>query len=679
MRLVVLEPSGAQKRRVQGGAWTHISDALLGTTGLSVDGRAVEGAEARSREMERRRERLLRLREAVCRDPLAAVAGAVEALEAAGLKVVMAPDARAAAAAVASFAGPRSMLVTNNSSAIKEISPALQAAGLRTLSGYPGRSLPSPAPAITRGWQLPRQPAAVAGAAFVEHLPPPRLDGGPHARRDMVALLGVSALAGPSVYWVQHFENITRALHDAGRLVLIVPVDKVVPSSADATLQAEMAAAYGWAARILDAPGPEASAEAESVWQAAPPWEEPPRVLVVILDNGRSAQSGSEYAPLLRCVSCRGCRKDCPTQRFFGGDLAMSPVEYVRFYLQGLHDDLELCVGCGNCSRACPVDIDIPGLIARARQARGGGHYARDFALLNPELVGRLGRPVMAGSSGGRRAGALAQAALGIHRDTRLPSFGRESFFEWAQRHPVLDSSKRVVLFSGCFVNYHDLEQGIATVRLLERAGFAVDVPRHHCCEIPKLQGGFWGKARRRARANLEVLSRDIAGAEAIVTGCPSCARALTEFYPDVLGPEAAWLRQSVRELFRFLRESGLEVGSGEGLAAPPRRLLYHTPCHYPGVDPQLSVLGFLKDLGTEVTEADRGCCGMSGSFGLKARHHDRAMEVGRDLFARARETGFESVVTNCGACKLQLQQGSGRSVPHAAVVIDGLIQGGVA
>jgi glycerol-3-phosphate dehydrogenase subunit C len=90
-------------------------------------------------------------------------------------------------------------------------------------------------------------------------------------------------------------------------------------------------------------------------------------------------------------------------------------------------------------------------------------------------------------------------------------------------------------------------------------------------------------------------------------------------------------------------------------------------------------VLGYLADLGVEVIEADRGCCGMAGSFGLKARQHDKAMDVGADLFARAQEDGYDGVVTNCGACKLQLQQATGRPVSHAAVVIDRTIRGGVA
>ena len=686
MRLVVLEPSGVRKRRAVGGAFLHAGEAdVCRPPDAPGKTAGLPGAGAGQPVSTVDRLACLRaLRDAVARNPLAEVTRADQALRAEGFQVVAAGDAQAAAAAVAAFAAPHARLVTNNSSAVKEIAPALRAAGLEALSGYPGRLLPGVSPAVTRGWQLPKQPAEVAGKAFVEHLPPPRLDGGSHPRRDLVALLGVSAVAGSSLFWVQHFENISRALQEAGRLVFLVPIDKLVPDVESARLQVDMAAVHGWAARLLDVPGLAVSAPAEDPWATAPITLEEPKVLVVLLDNGRSGLVDSPYAPLLRCISCRGCRKDCPTQRFFGGELGMSPVEYLRFYLLGLHDDLSLCVGCGNCSESCPVDIDIPGLIARVRHLRGAGHYVRDYFLLNPELVGRLGRPLMRGSSGGRQAGVLAELALGVHRDTRLPGFARRTFFDWVKARGAKTAGERVVLFSGCFVNYHDLEQGIATVNLLERAGFRVDVPWHRCCELPRLQGGFWSRAMGHIQANLETLERAVPGAKAVVTGCPSCARALTEFYPEVLGARAAWLRDSVRELFRFLRESGFSVGPVEGAeegrrGEAPRRLLYHSPCHYPGVDPGRAVLGYLADLGVEVIEADRGCCGMAGSFGLKARQHDKAMDVGADLFARTQEDGYDGVVTNCGACKLQLQQATGRPVSHAAVVIDRTIRGGVA
>jgi len=703
------------------------------------------GVEARDAGLEVDRVRLRGLRAAVEGAPLVAARRLADTLRGQGVAVVEAEDAAAAAAAIAEFArgaSPEARAVGNNSSVLKELGAELEATGVRLTPGYPGRAAPEPERVVTRGWQLPSDPASVGENTFVERLPRPRLeaclhvgegsgrdgdvtDVGPahhcrRGRRDVTAILGVSAAgADGSFAWVQHFENISVALSEAGRVVLVVTVDKVLPDEEAARLQAGLAASFGWAARILDGADAGAGALGQRLWEEAGPASSgSPEVLVVLLDNGRSALAASPYAPLLRCISCRACRKDCPTQAWFGGDLKMSPVEYVRFFLLGLHDDLGLCVGCGKCGQSCPVDIDIPLLIARARDERGLARYARDFALMNPEFLGRVGSFVLGGSRGGRRAGVLAEKGAGVHRDFRMPPFARRDFYRVMEERGSTPfryagsaagvartgrrvaeragAGPRVVLFSGCFVNYHDVEQGVATVSLLEKAGFAVDVPRHHCCDIPKLQGGSWRHARRRASENVRMLKEAVCGAEAVVTGCPSCARALVDFYPELLGAEASWLTTAVKELFLFLRESGLDprpgrsgaaasAGTGSaavvdsGLASPPPGaksegdLLYHVPCHYPAVDPELSLLGFFDTLGASVTEVGRGCCGMSGSFGMKTRSYALSREIAADAFRRVREFEGTTVMTNCGACRLQFEQGTGRDVLHPAVVLDTL------
>ncbi len=721
MRLVLLEPSGTRKRGVA--TYPLLRPAPGPGGGVEVQGAGLEAD----------RVRLLSLRVAVEGDPLTAARRLADVLRGQGVAVLEAADAAVAAAAIAGFVrevSPTAPVFGNNSSVLKELGAELQAAGVRLIPGYPGRAVPDSERAITRGWQLPSMPASVGGQTFVERVPGPRLEAGSgagagfgpgpgapdgaggegtparraHGRRDATAILGVSAAgADGSFAWVQHFENISVALSEAGRVVLVIPVDKVLLDEEAARFQAGLAASFGWAARILDRVDAEAGSVAEGLWtDAAAASSGTPHVLVVLLDNGRSALAGSPFSPLLRCISCRACRKDCPTQAWFGGSLKMSPVEYMRFFLLGLHDDLGLCVGCGKCGQSCPVDIDIPLLIARARDERGLAHYVRDFALMNPELLGRYGSLVLGGSRGGRRAGVLAEKAVGVHRDFRMPPFARRDFYRVMGERgstPVrtvgapedvartggrvaagAGVGPRVVLFSGCFVNYHDVEQGIATVSLLEKAGFAVDVPRHHCCDIPKLQGGSWRHARRRALENVQTLRAAVRGAEAVVTGCPSCARALTDFYPELLGAEAVWLTKAVKELFSFLREAGFDpqaVRSGSAAASIGSKsvdeLLYHVPCHYPAVDPELSLLGFFDTLGASVSEVDRGCCGMSGSFGMKTRSYALSREIAADACARVGEFEGTAVMTNCGACRLQLEQGTGRDVLHPAVVLDTL------
>ncbi|GAB4247074.1 MAG: hypothetical protein Kow00129_07540 [Thermoleophilia bacterium] len=629
------------------------------------------------------------------RNPLVAAVVLEARLRAEQVRAIWAKNDEEAAGAIAGFvSGP---VIVNKSAAVKEITPALSAVGINPILDYPGRSLPDVPSTLHYGWELPDDAAALGWGTFSRTRLAGRPEGAPGLRQ-VTALLGVSAAGGDGCFlWIQHMENVSRALALAGRLVLLVPIDKVLPSAAEAELQLAVTAAYGWSARLLDLSGTKGSPEAgtDSVRAGVEPalqWDEANMVsdreiLVVILDNSRTDWVDTPEQDLLRCLSCRACRVDCPTQRYFEGDLQMSPVEYLRFFLQGLHSDLSLCVGCGACARACPMQIDIPFLISRRRAEEGVRTPVRERVLMNPALVGRVGRRLLKGTPGGGRVGRLGEV-VGVHRDVRTPPFSRRSFNEWLEQRnrdrsePQDATAPAVFFYPGCFVEYNDLEQGQASVRLLEAAGYRVESARTSCCEIPRLQAGDWEKAKERARRNLDLLEQRAADAEAVVTGCPSCARALTRFYPELL-PQAGWLTEGVRDLFSFLVSSPLLPVSADpsrsAASARGLRILYHAPCHYPDVDPELSVLKLLHRFGADVIQADRGCCGMSGSFGLKSRYHDLSVEVGRSLFERIRSEDDRSIVTNCGACGLQIRQGTGRIAEHPAITIDRLVRGEVA
>ena len=55
-------------------------------------------------------------------------------------------------------------------------------------------------------------------------------------------------------------------------------------------------------------------------------------------------------------------------------------------------------------------------------------------------------------------------------------------------------------------------------------------------------------------------------------------------------------------------------------------------------------------------------CCGMGGTFGMKAGPLGRemAMAVGAPLFEAFREAGVEAIVTESSVCRIHLEQGTG-------------------
>jgi glycerol-3-phosphate dehydrogenase subunit C len=100
-------------------------------------------------------------------------------------------------------------------------------------------------------------------------------------------------------------------------------------------------------------------------------------------------------------------------------------------------------------------------------------------------------------------------------------------------------------------------------------------------------------------------------------------------------------------------------------------RYLYHAPCHLrvQGIGtPSLELVRMLP--GVEVTDADAGCCGISGNYGFKADKYDIAMAVGSNLFETIKASGVTTVLSDCGTCRLQIAHGAGVKTLHPIALV---------
>ena len=68
-------------------------------------------------------------------------------------------------------------------------------------------------------------------------------------------------------------------------------------------------------------------------------------------------------------------------------------------------------------------------------------------------------------------------------------------------------SEARVVLIDDCFTTYNDPEVGIAAVRVLEAAGYQVELAGLACCGRPAISKGLLPLARELAAANVRKLA----------------------------------------------------------------------------------------------------------------------------------------------------------------------------
>ncbi|MGQ9833133.1 MAG: lactate utilization protein B, partial [Candidatus Villigracilaceae bacterium] len=95
---------------------------------------------------------------------------------------------------------------------------------------------------------------------------------------------------------------------------------------------------------------------------------------LIVLDNGRSALRASPLAESLFCIRCGACLNVCPVFRELGGhaygSIYPGPIGSVisSALVDPQFDYLAQASSlCGACREACPVDIDLPGLLLRVR------------------------------------------------------------------------------------------------------------------------------------------------------------------------------------------------------------------------------------------------------------------------------------------------------------------------
>ena len=218
--------------------------------------------------------------------------------------------------------------------------------------------------------------------------------------------------------------------------------------------------------------------------------------------------------------------------------------------------------------------------------------------------------------------------------------------------------TEKVVYFAGCYANYFDPQIGVALVEVMETNGIEVLVAEPKCCGIPMMSNGDIEGAKKNFNEIVQFLSDMAAPGLDIITTCPSCNLMLKkEGLPFFDSEEARFVSSRVLNapeyLVRLLRQGRLDTMFGQ----TPLKVLYHNPCH-------LKVQGIRKEPvallelipGIRVCKVVDSCCGMGGSYGMKAAHYDLSVKIARKLWGEIEDAEVDAVATECGTCMLQIE-----------------------
>jgi Fe-S oxidoreductase/FAD/FMN-containing dehydrogenase len=323
-------------------------------------------------------------------------------------------------------------------------------------------------------------------------------------------------------------------------------------------------------------------------------------------------------------------------------------------------DALELCVSCKGCKRECPTGVDMARMKIEflAHYKAKHGWSARDRA------IGYLPRYA---ASAARLApvsnfiSSLTKRSLGFSEKRDLPRWRSDFFTEEGKR------DGDVVLFVDTFNRYFEPENARAALKVLQAAGYEVYAPGDLCCGRTFLSVGLVDEAKREARRMIEALGPYVQRGVPIVGLEPSCLFSLRDEFPVLAGDALA--KDS------FLLEEFLASRPGKLKFRPMKQeVLLHGHCHQKAFDAMPAVekvLGMVP--GLKVSTVQTSCCGMAGSFGYEAEHYDVSMKMAElSLLPAIRNCSGETLLVADGtSCRHQIADGSGRAAVHVARVLE--------
>lgn len=386
--------------------------------------------------------------------------------------------------------------------------------------------------------------------------------------------------------------------------------------------------------------------------------------------------------PMLRmCPSFRALRSEAASPRAQVNllhEIATGGIEPRFWGSEELRANAGLCVHCQLCRTECPSGIDVSSLMVEAKAAYVENHglTPTDWMLSRVEIwskwasrVPLVSNAILANRAarwGLERLFGLSRHRL-IPKAHRWPFLGRAERRGWTKPRPQ-EPGPRVAYFVDLFANYFDQELAESVVAVLRHAGVNVFVPRgQRGCGMPALVAGDLDHARDLLLQNLRVLGNAVRDGYTIVCSEPTAALMLRQeslrLTDDLDAALVASHTMDVGEYLAGLAERGQLPAPEHPLHA---RVGYHQPCHLRALGIGTPGLDLVRGIpGLDVEFIDRGCSGIAGTFGLARKNFRNSLRAGRGLRSRLRDPDLELGATECGACRMQMEQGSTKRTMH--------------
>ena len=367
---------------------------------------------------------------------------------------------------------------------------------------------------------------------------------------------------------------------------------------------------------------------------------------------------------------------------------------------------MELCVSCKACRRECPTGVDMAKMKIEFLSAykKRTGHSLRDLAVAYlPKYAAMISNTPLLPTLLNLRnhiapIAKLQEWIMGISAQRSLPIWKSKTFwndskaiapYQFTPEQLSTGSKKGVVLLADTFNAYFEDENLKAALQVLKAAGYRVHIPhksqrkdqkkssntcsKEFCCGRTYLAAGMVDKAKETLGELVNHLAPYADKNIPIIGLEPSCLFTLKdEALVMGFGERAISVSKQAQLLEEFLAK---EVKDGKltlNLKSASKPVLFHGHCHqksFAAVTPAMELLKLIPNAQPKLIESS--CCGMAGSFGYEAEHIEVSKQMAEaNLLPAIRKAPDSWVVADGTSCRHQIADGAQREAVHIARIL---------
>jgi glycerol-3-phosphate dehydrogenase subunit C len=342
---------------------------------------------------------------------------------------------------------------------------------------------------------------------------------------------------------------------------------------------------------------------------------------------------------------------------------------------------LKYCMNCKRCEVACPSGVRIGDIIQTARIKDKKTHVKlRDAILANTDIVGTMATmaaPVVNSVIKLRPVKKLMDSVMKIDSRRTFPDYSQQTFEKWFRKYAMKTQStydRQVTYFHGCYVNYNYPQLGKDLVKIMNAAGYGVNLMEHEkCCGIALISNGLIKQAKWQAGKNMDGIRKSVLeDNRTVISTSSTCILTMRDEYPHLLGIDNKDVREQIdmatRFLYRLIDEKKITLIFRSDYK---KRVAYHSPCHLDKLGWEIYSVGLLRMIeGVDLMILDSNCCGIGGSYGFKKENYDVSQKVGEPLFRQIEQVNPDFVATDCETCKWQIEMSTSARVKNPISVI---------